>query len=183
MLCREYPIQKKRHGRREWSTIGRHCLPSVESRLCHDGRSLQAGVQSAMVSRANHQNNRGEEEKGERQLTSNLLRTVPSQTSNNSVLLPNSTIGNALTQILGLRRFYFSLPSGMFFTARLLQVGATGQVTDSLKDGALGGVELASRLPTKTGQSECSVTADRSRKAAYLGTEEVSEDMMNKDWS
>ena len=114
-----------------------------------------------MVSRANHQNNRGEEE-GERQLTSNLLRPVPSQTSNNSVLLPNSTIGNALTQILGLRRFYFSLSSGMFFTARLLQVGATGQVTDSLKDGALGGVELASRLPTKTSQSERSVAADRS---------------------
>ena len=124
------------------------CSSSVESRLCHDGRSLQIDGHSARSVLSNETR-----ERRERKLTGQLLRTVTGQTSNGGILLANSTISDALGQVLGLCSVEFSLSSSVFFTARLLQIFGASQMTDRLNDGALGGVESAGCGPAELSQS------------------------------
>lgn len=122
-------------------------------------------------------NNEGKKE----QLTSNLLRTVTGNTSKDGVLLANDAISGTLTPVLGLSSSYLSLSSSVLVTARSLQIRGAGQVTDSFDDGTLDGVELAGRLPAKRVRTfDCNKWEP---KKTYLGGEELSEDMVNKDWS
>ena len=68
-------------------------------------------------------------------------------------------------------------PFSVFVVARLQPAFGTGQVADRLNDGAFGSVILARRLARNK--------SDRSpvKKEVYLGPEELSEGMMNKDWA
>lgn len=107
------------------------------------------------------------------------MRTITGQTSDDCFLLTSETVTGALGPVLGFGGVYLALSGSVLPATRLLPAARTGQVTDRFDNGTFDGVELSGRLPAKrVRRFGCE---KRETTAVYLGSDKLSEDMMNKD--
>ncbi|CAL1697442.1 unnamed protein product [Somion occarium] len=116
-------------------------------------------------------------------LTSGLLLPIARNRTNNSILLSTDTIRDTLGVALGLSSLVLGFALSVFLFTRLLPSCGSGEVTDGLDEGALGGVVLTGGLTDEDMGQRSFLVEDRTEgegEEAYFGSPVLLEDMMVK---